>query len=60
MYAFNNAEAEKLSQFLADIIIASLPMLKADEIVDENEKLAIKQLLANPQINQKDSQNRRE
>lgn len=56
MYAFNNAEAEKLSQFLADIIIASLPMLKADEIVDENEKLAIKQLLANPQINQKDRQ----
>ncbi|MGL5078479.1 MAG: TerB family tellurite resistance protein, partial [Waterburya sp.] len=41
-------------QFLADIIIASLPMLKADGIVDENEKLAIKQLLANPQINQKD------
>ena len=48
------AEAEKLSQFLADIIIVSLPMLRADGVVDEHEITAIKQLLFNPQINQKD------
>ncbi|GAP95650.1 tellurite resistance TerB family protein [Leptolyngbya sp. NIES-2104] len=56
MYAFNQMEARNLSSFLADVILASLPMVKADGVFDEEEKTAINQLLANPQIQDHDRQ----
>ncbi|BAU15003.1 hypothetical protein LEP3755_55590 [Leptolyngbya sp. NIES-3755] len=56
MYAFNQMEARNLSSFLADVILASLPMVKADGVFDEEEKTAIDQLLANPQIQDHDRQ----
>ena len=54
MFALGKIEENKLSQFLADIIIASLPMVRVDGEFSEDEKLAIQQLLANPKIQQKD------
>lgn len=54
MFALGKMEDQKLSQFLADVIIASLPMVRADGEFSEDEKLAIKQLLANPKIQQQD------
>jgi uncharacterized tellurite resistance protein B-like protein len=54
MFAFNQMEAQNLSSFLADVILASLPMVKADGVFDQEEKTAIEQLLANPQINDHD------
>ena len=50
MFALGKIEENKLSQFLADIIIASLPMVRPDGEFSEDEKLAIQQLLANPKI----------
>ncbi|MDJ0735392.1 MAG: hypothetical protein QNJ47_15265 [Nostocaceae cyanobacterium] len=52
MFALGKIEEKKLSQFLADIIICSLPMMRADGKVSEEEKNAVMQLLNNPQINQ--------
>jgi uncharacterized tellurite resistance protein B-like protein len=49
-------EEHKISQFLADIIIASLPMIRADGQVSKEEKEAVIQLLANPQINKQDKE----
>lgn len=54
MFALGKIEEHKLSQFLADIIISSLPMLRADGEVSEEEKMAVMQLLNNPQITQQD------
>ncbi|BAY42259.1 hypothetical protein NIES2111_66550 (plasmid) [Nostoc sp. NIES-2111] len=54
MFALGKIEEQKLSQFLADIIISSLPMLRADGEVSEEEKMAVMQLLNNPQITQED------
>lgn len=54
MFALGKIEENKLSQFLADVIIASLPMVRVDGEFSEDEKLAIQQLLANPKIQQKD------
>jgi uncharacterized tellurite resistance protein B-like protein len=54
MFALGKIEEKKLSQFLSDIIIASVPMLKADGEVSEEEKLAVMQILNNPLINQAD------
>ncbi|MBR8834437.1 MAG: TerB family tellurite resistance protein [Stigonema ocellatum SAG 48.90 = DSM 106950] len=54
MFGLGKIEEKKLSQFLSDIIIASLPMLKADGVVSEEEKLAVMQILSNPLINQSD------
>jgi hypothetical protein len=54
MFALSKIEEQKLSQFLADVIIASLPMAQADGEFSEAEKLSIQQLLANPRIQQKD------
>lgn len=54
MFTLSKIEESKLSEFLADIIIASLPMLRADGNLSEEEKLAVLQLLNNPKIGQKD------
>ncbi|WP_339385017.1 TerB family tellurite resistance protein [Iningainema tapete] len=54
MFALGKIEETKLSQFLSDIIIASLPMLRADGEVSEEEKLAVIQILNNPLISQTD------
>lgn len=54
MFALGKIEEHKLSQFLSDIIIASLPMIKADGEVSEEEKLTVMQILNNPLINQTD------
>lgn len=54
MFTLGKIEESKLSEFLADIIIASLPMLKADGKLTEEEQLAVMQLLNNPKIGQKD------
>lgn len=50
MFTLGKIEEKKLSQFLADIIIASLPMLRADGEFSEDEKIAVQQLLTNPKI----------
>lgn len=54
MYAFNKYEQNSLSQFLADVIIASLPMATVDGIFSKQEKTAIEQLMANSSISEKD------
>lgn len=54
MFALDKIEQGKLSEFLADIIIASLPMLRADGELSAEEELAVLQLLNNPKIEQKD------
>lgn len=54
MFALGKIEEHKLSQFLTDVIIASLPMLRADGQLAEEEKQAVLQLLNNPKINQQD------
>ncbi len=54
MFTLGKIEEKKLSQFLSDIIISSLPMLKADGEVSDEEKMAVLQLLNNPQITQED------
>ncbi|NJN87748.1 MAG: hypothetical protein HC881_17395 [Leptolyngbyaceae cyanobacterium SL_7_1] len=54
MFALGKIEEHKLSQFLADVIIASLPMVRADKEFSEDEKLVIQQFLANPKIQQQD------
>jgi uncharacterized tellurite resistance protein B-like protein len=54
MFTLGKIEESKLSEFLADIIISSLPMLRADGQLSEEEKLAVSQLLNNPKIGQKD------
>jgi uncharacterized tellurite resistance protein B-like protein len=56
MFTLGKIEEGKISQFLADIIIASLPMIRADGHVSEEEKEAVIQLLANPQINKQDKE----
>lgn len=55
MFTLGKIEESKLSEFLADIIIASLPMLRADGELSEEENLAVLQLLNNPKIGQKDN-----
>lgn len=54
MFTLGKIEESKLSEFLADIIIASLPMLRVDGELSKEENLAIQQLLNNPKIVQKD------
>ncbi|MDB9374087.1 TerB family tellurite resistance protein [Nodularia sphaerocarpa] len=54
MFTLGKIEEKKLSQFLSDIIICSLPMLRADGEVSNEEKNAVMQLLNNPQITQED------
>jgi len=54
MFALDKIEQGKLSEFLADIIIASLPMLRADGKLTSEEEVAVLQLLNNPKIEQKD------
>jgi len=54
MFTFSKIEEQKLSQFLADVIIASLPMIRADGEFSSEEKISIQQLLANPKIQNKD------
>lgn len=54
MFAHGKIEKKKLSQFLADVIIASLPMLRADGEFSEDEKSSIQQLLTNPSIYEQD------
>jgi uncharacterized tellurite resistance protein B-like protein len=56
MFALGKIEEHKISQFLADIIIASLPMIRADGQVSQEEKDAVIHLLANPQINKQDKE----
>ncbi|MBD3886212.1 TerB family tellurite resistance protein [Phormidium tenue FACHB-886] len=56
MFTLGKIEKHKISQFFADIIIASLPMLRADGQVSQEEKDAVIQLLANPQINKQDKE----
>lgn len=56
MFALGKMEEHKISQFLADIIIASLPMIRADGQVSQEEKDSVMQLLANPQINKQDKE----
>lgn len=54
MFTLGKIEENKLSEFLADIVIASLPMVRADGNFSEEEKLSIQQLIANPKICDKD------
>lgn len=54
MFALGKMEEQNLSQFLADVIIASLPMVRVDGEFSDSEKQTILQLLANPGIQQKD------
>jgi uncharacterized tellurite resistance protein B-like protein len=54
MFAMGKIEEKNLSQFLADVIIASLPMIKVDGEFSEEEKQAIQQLLSNPKISEYD------
>lgn len=54
MFASGKIEESKLSEFLADVIIASLPMPRADGEFSEDEKIAVLQLLNNPKIQKKD------
>ncbi len=56
MLALGKIEEQKLSQFLADVIIASLPMIQADGQVSQEEKDAVTHLLANSQINKQDKE----
>ncbi|MBD1871257.1 TerB family tellurite resistance protein [Cyanobacteria bacterium FACHB-471] len=56
MFALGKVEEQKISQFLADIIIASLPMIRVDGQSSDEEKDAVIQLLANPQINNLDKE----
>jgi len=50
----DEGEKRKLSAFLADVLIASLPMVWVDGDFSEEEKDALRKLLLNPAINQQD------
>lgn len=54
MFALGKIEEKNLSQFLADVIIAALPMIRADGDFSEEENLSIQQLLSNPKIADRD------
>jgi tellurite resistance protein len=54
MKGLKKLEKNRLSDFLADVIIASIPMIFADGIVHDDEILAINTLMADPTILDKD------
>ena len=54
MKGLKKLEKNRLSDFLADVIIASTPMIYADGVVHDDEILAIKTLMADPTILDKD------
>lgn len=56
MYALNEVEKRRLSAFLADVIIAALPIAYADGHFSTEEKESVQQLLVNAAILKKDQQ----
>lgn len=47
-------EQARLSDFLADVIIASMPMIYADGLIQEEEIDTIQHLISNPSLREKD------
>ena len=56
----NEGEKIKLSSFLADVIIAALPMAWVDDELSQEEQDTIEQFMLNPALNKKDTQRIRE
>lgn len=54
MKGLKKIEKNRLSKFLADVIIASMPMIYADGKVDEKEITTVQSLMSNPAIQKKD------
>lgn len=56
MALFKKGEEKKASEFLADTIIASVPMMRADGHIDQREKDAIYQMMNNSLLRKEDCQ----